>query len=93
VGPVPFGDLQGMMEKAKRALEAFEPDEVNGWAGRHLDLQIGPRKLAFTSETLILSFSMPNFYFHVVTAYDILRMQGVPIGKRDYEGRLRTRSY
>jgi hypothetical protein len=34
VGPVPFGDLQGMMEKAKRALEAFEPDEVNGWAGR-----------------------------------------------------------
>ncbi len=74
-------------------LEAFEPDEVNGWAGRHLDLQIGPRKLAFTSETLILSFSMPNFYFHVVTAYDILRMRGVPIGKRDYEGRLRTRSY
>jgi uncharacterized protein len=50
------------MEKAKRALEAFEPDEVNGWAGRHLDLQIGPRKLAFTSETLILSYSMPNFY-------------------------------
>jgi hypothetical protein len=44
-------------------------------------------------ETLILSFSMPNFYFHVVTAYDILRMRGVPIGKRDYEGRLRTRSY
>lgn len=93
VGPVPFGDLQGMMEKAKRALEAFEPDEVNGWAGKHLDLPIGPRKLAFTSETLILSFSMPNFYFHVVTAYDILRMRGVPIGKRDYEGQLRTRSY
>jgi hypothetical protein len=93
VGPVPFGDLQGMMEKAKRALEAFEPDEVNGWSGRPLDLQIGPRKLAFTSETLILSFSMPNFYFHVVTAYDILRMRGVPIGKRDYEGRLRARSY
>lgn len=93
VGPVPFSDLQGMMEKAKRALEAFEPDEVNGWSGRPLDLQIGPRKLAFTSEALILSFSMPNFYFHVVTAYDILRMRGVPIGKRDYEGRLRTRSY
>ena len=93
VGPVPFGDLQGMLEKAKSALEAFEPDEVDGWAGRHLDLQIGPRKLAFTSETLILSFSMPNFYFHAVTAYDILRMRGVPIGKRDYEGRLRTRSH
>lgn len=92
VGPVPFVDLQGMIEKAKRALEAFQPDEVNSWAGKHLDLQIGPRKLAFMSETLILSFSMPNFFFHVVTAYDILRMRGVPIGKRDYEGQLRTRS-
>lgn len=92
VGRVPFRELQGMMEQAKRALEAYEPGEVNRWAGKHLDLQIGPRKLAFTSETLILSFSMPNFFFHAVTAYDILRMRGVPIGKRDYEGRLRTRS-
>ena len=58
-----------------------------------MDLQIGPRKLAFTSETLILSFPIPNFYFHVVTAYDVLRMRGVPVGKRDYEGQLRTRSY
>jgi uncharacterized protein len=91
-GPVPFVDLRRMMNKAEMALEAFSPDEINSWAGRKLDLQIGPRQLAFTSETLILSFSMPNFYFHVVTAYDILRMHGVPVGKRDYEGRLRTRS-
>jgi hypothetical protein len=34
---------------------------------------------------------LPNFYFHAVTAYDILRTRGVPLGKRDYEGRLRTR--
>ena len=73
-------------------LEAFTPDEVNSWAGKDLDLQIGPWRLAFTSETLILSFSLPNFYFHAVTAYDILRTRGVPLGKRDYEGRLRTRT-
>ena len=91
VGPVPFADLQGMIGKAQTALEAFGPDEVNGWAGKDLDLQIGPRRLSFTSETLILSFSLPNFYFHAVTAYDILRARGVPLGKRDYEGRLRTR--
>ena len=59
---------------------------------KDLDLQIGPRRLAFTSENLILSFSLPNFYFHAVTAYDILRARGVPLGKRDYEGRLRTRT-
>jgi hypothetical protein len=90
-GPAPFVELQGMIGQAKASLEAFSPDEVNGWAGKVLDLQIGPRRLAFTSETLILSFSLPNFYFHAVTAYDILRAQGVPLGKRDYEGRLRTR--
>jgi uncharacterized protein len=91
VGPVPFAALQAMIGKAETALETFTPDEVNSWAGKDLDLQIGPRRLAFTSETFILSFSLPNFYFHIVTAYDILRTRGVPLGKRDYEGRLRTR--
>ncbi len=92
VGPVPFAELQAMIGKAETALKALTPEEVNSWAGKDLDLQIGPRKLAFTSETLILSFSLPNFYFHAVTAYDILRSRGVPLGKRDYEGRLRTRT-
>ncbi len=81
-----------MIDKAERTLEALTPEDVNSWAGRNLGLQIGPRRLAFTSETLILSFSLPNFHFHAVTAYDILRSRGVPLGKRDYEGRLRTSS-
>ena len=57
VGPVPFADLRTMMTRAKAALEAYSPEEVNGWEGKKLDLQIGPRRLAFTPETLILSFS------------------------------------
>jgi hypothetical protein len=92
VGPVPFAGLQAMIGNAETTLAALIPDEVNSWAGKDLDLQIGPRRLTFTSETLILSFSLPNFYFHAVTAYDILRMRGVPLGKRDYEGLLRTRT-
>jgi hypothetical protein len=92
VGPVPFAELQRMMRRAETALEAFAPGEIDEWAGRELDLRIGPRRLAFTSETFILSFSLPHFHFHAVTAYDILRSRGVPLGKRDYEGRLRTRS-
>ena len=91
VGSVPFTDLRAMICRAEVALEALTPDEVNGWSGRDLDLVIGPRRLAFTSETFFLSFSLPNFHFHAVTAYDILRTRGVPLGKRDYEGRLRTR--
>lgn len=91
-GPVPFADLRTFIDNAEMALAALAPDEVNSWAGKELDLQIGPRRLAFTSETLILSFSLPNFHFHAVTAYDILRSRGVPLGKCDYEGELRTRS-
>ncbi len=92
VGPVSFVDLQSMIGEAETAPKALTADEVNSWAGKDLDLQIGPRRLAFTSETLILSFSLPNFYFHAVTAYNILRARGVPLGKRDYEGQLRTRT-
>ncbi len=92
VGPVPFAELQAMMGKAQTTLETYSREEVDSWGGRALDLQIGPRRLAFTSETLILSFSLPNFHFHAVTAYDILRSRGVPLGKRDYEGQLRTRA-
>ncbi|MCL2453394.1 MAG: DUF1993 domain-containing protein [Alphaproteobacteria bacterium] len=91
VGSMPFASLQAMIGQAEATLEALTPDEVNAWAGKDLDLQIGPRRLAFTSESYILSFALPNFHFHAVTAYDILRMRGVPLGKRDYEGRLRTR--
>jgi len=91
VGPIPFADLRTIIGQAETALAAFTPDQVNGWTGKDLDFQIGPRRLAFTPETFILSFSLPNFYFHAVTAYDILRTRGVPLGKRDYEGRLRTR--
>ena len=105
VGPVPFADLRAMIGKAESALEAFTPDEVNGWAGKALNITLhrpldendrswkpwAPRQHAFTPETFILSFSLPNFHFHAVTAYDILRTRGVPIGKLDYEGRLRSR--
>jgi hypothetical protein len=89
VGPMPFSNLQAMIAEAKSTLEAFTPDDVNSWAAKDLDLQIGTRRLAFTSEKFILSFALPNFHFHAVTAYDILRTRGVPLGKRDYEGQLR----
>ena len=105
VGPVPFAELQAMMGNAETALAAFTPLEVNSRAGKALNITLhrplgendhawrpwAPRQHAFAPETFILSFSLPNFHFHAVTAYDILRTQGVPLGKRDYEGRLRTR--
>jgi hypothetical protein len=60
VGPVPFADLQAMMGKAETALEAFTPDEVNGWAGKDLDLQIGPRRPSSSRFRCPTSISMPS---------------------------------
>jgi hypothetical protein len=104
-GPMPFADLQAMVGGAMTALEALTPDEVNSWSGRGLDIELFrpldpknastsrwvPRTLALTPETYLLTYSLPNFYFHAVTAYNILRTRGVPIGKGDYEGELRVR--
>ncbi|QFT70312.1 hypothetical protein FIU93_26220 [Labrenzia sp. THAF35] len=94
VGPAPYADLQDRIAQTVTRLQAYTPAEVNDWSGRPLDLDlvhISPRPMPLTSETFLLSFLLPNFHFHAVTAYDILRTRGVPIGKRDYEGQLRTR--
>jgi hypothetical protein len=105
VGAMPFADLRAMVGDAITALEALTPNAVNSWSGRNLDVEIfqpldaenattsswGPRTLAFTPETFLLSYSLPNFYFHSVTAYNILRTRGVQLGKYHYQGQLRTR--
>jgi len=43
-----------------------------------------PSVVPFTAENFALTFSLPNFYFHATTAYDILQMNGVPIGRREF---------
>src|SRR5258706_122672 len=58
VGPIPFVDLQSMIAQAETALEAFPPDEVNGWSGKNPDLQIRPLIVSFTPETFFLSLLM-----------------------------------
>lgn len=92
VGVVPFFELGDRIARTETALTEFMPDVVNAWSGKKLDMQIhtNPKPSAFSSETYLLSFLLPNFFFHAVTAYDILRMRGVPIGKSDFEGQLRV---
>jgi hypothetical protein len=69
----------------------LKPDAVNALVGRDVAFQFGDRKLPFTAEEFLMSFSLPNFFFHATTAYDILRHKGVPLGKRDFMGRLRIK--
>jgi hypothetical protein len=53
---------------------------------RSVTLNFGSFKPTFTGQQYLLTFALPNFFFHVTTAYDILRHQGLAIGKRDYLG-------
>jgi hypothetical protein len=53
---------------------------------REITLKFGAFSQSFTGQNYLLSFALPNFYFHVTTAYDILRNQGVKIGKMDFLG-------
>jgi uncharacterized protein len=84
--------LQALVVEARDALGALQPDAVNALAGREVIFQIGDRKMPFVAEAFLMSFSLPNFYFHATTAYDILRHRGVPLGKRDFMGRLKVKS-
>jgi hypothetical protein len=81
-----YRGLQQLVADAQQGLQKLTPAEVNALEGKDVVFQIRDFKMPFTAEGFFLSFSLPNFYFHATTAYDILRMKGVPIGKRDYMG-------
>lgn len=92
--PVPALDYAGIQKtvtEARETLQQLKPDEVNNLMGKDVVFEIGDRKLPFTAESFLQSFSLPNFYFHATTAYDILRHKGVPLGKRDFLGRMRMK--
>ena len=91
-GPFDYAGLQRHVAEARQALEAMSPDEVNGLEGRDVAFVMGERRIPFAAEGFLLSFSLPNLHFHATTAYDLLRLKGVPLGKRDYMGRLRIKS-
>jgi uncharacterized protein len=89
--PETFDGLREQLAQARSALEQTSEDDLEQAIGRDMRFEFRDFKLEFTAEEFLLSFSQPNFYFHATTAYDILRMLGVPVGKRDFTGRFRLR--
>lgn len=89
----PPADIDALRTKLNAAvveLEAVSVEEMEGFMGQPMRFEMKSFRLDFTAEDFLLSFSQPNLYFHCGTAYDILRMKGVPVGKRDFLGRMRT---
>ena len=89
--PIDYAGLQALIADARTRLEALKPAEVNALEGKDVTFQFREMNIPFVAENFLLSFSLPNFHFHATTAYDILRSRGVPVGKRDYMGRLRIK--
>ena len=89
--PESFAALKARIAETLTALEAVEAAEIDAFVGRDMRFAFGDRHIDFTAENFLLSFSQPNFYFHAATAYDILRLKGVPIGKRDFIGKSRAK--
>lgn len=90
--PANFAAMRALLAAADGTLAAIDPTEVDGFAGRNMAFVMSTRRVEYFAEDFLLSFSLPNLYFHAATAYDILRWQGVPLGKRDFLGRPRFKA-
>jgi len=81
-------ELIARLQKTIAYLKTFTPEQIDGSEERKITLKIGGHALGFSGIDYLLTFVKPNFYFHVTTAYNILRHNGVEIGKGDYLGKI-----
>lgn len=81
-----FAQLHERIAKTIAYLDSVAAADLDAGATRAVSLQWGAASADFTGTSYLLTVALPNFYFHVVTAYDILRSKGVPVGKLDFLG-------
>lgn len=86
-----YGELQKLILDAQETLRQMPPAEIDGFEGGEVVFRFREYVIPFTTENFLLSFSLPNFYFHAATTYDILRMKGVPVGKIDFLAQMRVK--
>jgi hypothetical protein len=82
-----FAELQQRITKTLALIEGMTAEQLNGSAVKEVVLRPGtPKEKKLTVEDYALKYGMPQFFFHVTTAYNLLRHNGVEIGKKDYMG-------
>ena len=87
-----YPGLQALIADTSAGLQKLTRQEVDALEATDMFFEIRGTRMPFTAEGFLLSFSLPNFFFHATTAYDILRSKGVGLGKRDYLGALRLKA-
>ena len=83
-----FAELKGRIARTIAFIDSVDPVAFDGAADRPVTLKTSKHEMNFAGAGYLTSFALPNFHFHVTTAYGILRKEGVPLGKMDYLGRL-----
>ena len=79
-----FEELKARIAKTVAFIETVSASQIDGTENKDISLKLGQREVQWKGMQYLLGFVIPNFYFHVTTAYDILRHNGVELGKRDY---------
>jgi hypothetical protein len=81
-----LAELKARIAKTIAFIESVAPEAIDGSEAREIQLKLAGREVTFKGQQYLLGFAQPNFYFHVTTAYNILRHNGVEVGKRDFIG-------
>ena len=81
-----FPELKERIQKTLDFIGSLKPEQIDGSEEREITLKTTRQELKFKGTAYLVLFALPNFYFHATTAYDILRHNGVPLGKLDFMG-------
>lgn len=82
-----FAELQALIAKVLAFIGEIKPEQINGKEGIEIVTRPGtPKEKRFSGQAYLLTYGLPQFFFHVTTAYALLRHNGVEVGKRDFMG-------
>lgn len=83
-----FADFYARINNTIDFLKSIKPEQIDGTEDKPISFEIRGNTVNFTGMQMLLYFSLPNIYFHVTTAYNILRHNGIELGKPDFLGKL-----
>jgi len=82
-----FAELQALIAKVLAYIGEIKPEQIDGKEGIEIVTRPGtPKEKRFSGQSYLLTYGLPQFFFHVTTTYALLRHNGVEVGKRDYMG-------
>ncbi len=79
-------ELKARITKTLEFVKGYKASDIDGSEGRDISMKVAGNQMDFKGQPYLVHFVLPNLYFHATTAYDILRHNGLEIGKRDFLG-------